>query len=490
MRISGVVFAAALPTVTLGACRPSDVLSVPPPAGTLGSAAVQNQAGAESVFDGAEATLFYAVDGYAANGLLQWSELLTDEFTFSGTAFGASLYANVDARVTAGGGGSFLESGDPAWKALLQARSMLVASVPGLITNEPASARSNIGLAYALAGYAELFLAESYCAGTPLSEVAPGGVVQYGMPLTTDSIVGVAVTHFDSAVAESHGDATAGGLAAVGLGRALLDRGQYAAAAGAVHNVPTTFVFSSELPLTLVQGAFTGPNIYAYGALSAGYNYRLFNVADREGGNGLGFVSAHDARLRFDTSQQIQDGTSVWYLPTKFAANLASVPLATGIEARLIEAEAALHVGDASTWLTDLNTLRNSGCTVPGVDTTCALGTGQVMGQTTGLSSLSDPGTDSGRVSLMFSERAFWLFGTGTRLGDMRRLVRQYGRDPNVVFPTGPYAATHPLQTLAPIPNYGTDVSLTLPTARGLSQFGISETNPNYKGCTMPTSAA
>jgi hypothetical protein len=36
----------------------------------------------------------------------------------------------------------------------------------------------------------------------------------------------------------------------------------------------------------------------------------------------------------------------------------ADVPLADGIEARLIEAEAALKAGDAATWLAKLNGLR------------------------------------------------------------------------------------------------------------------------------------
>ncbi len=110
--------------------------------------------------------------------------------------------------------------------------------------------------------------------------------------------------------------------------------------------------------------------------------------------------------------------------------------------------------------------------------------------QTTGLASLSDPGTDSARVSLTFRERAFWLFGTGTRLGDLRRLIRQYGRNAEAVFPTGPYANGANPGLPVPIPNYGTDVSLTLPTPYGLSLSGITETNPNYKGCIAPTSQA
>jgi hypothetical protein len=29
---------------------------------------------------------------------------------------------------------------------------------------------------------------------------------------------------------------------------------------------------------------------------------------------------------------------------------------------------------------------------------------------------------------MLFRERAFWLYATGHRLSDMRRLIRQYGR--------------------------------------------------------------
>jgi hypothetical protein len=40
---------------------------------------------------------------------------------------------------------------------------------------------------------------------------------------------------------------------------------------------------------------------------------------------------------------------------------------------------------------------------------------------------------------MLMSERAFWTFGRGQRLGDMRRAIRVYGRDPALVFATGNY---------------------------------------------------
>jgi hypothetical protein len=478
----------ALTGVGVVSCRPSDVLSVPAPAGVIASSALQNQSGAEGVFNVAMAQLFSAAD--RSSGLLEQSGWLTDEFRFSGfTASYEANKANVDARVTTASRG-FDEGGDGPWENLLQARSSLLLAVPGLVAYEPASGRAKIGEAYALLGYAELLVAEAYCAGTPLDQVLPGGGIQYGTPLTTDSLLGVAEGHFDSAVAEAHGDAPTAGLAGVGLGRTLLDRGQYAAAATAVASVPTSFVYNAELEPNLSAGATQGPNLYASGVdLVAGY--RIFNVSDQEGENGLNFISARDPRLMLDSSMTTFDG-GPWYLPTKFEVNLSLIPLATGLEAQLIEAEAALQAGQSGAWLTDLNTLRNSGCTVSGTDTTCALGTGQVAGQTVGLPSLSDPGTDSGRVSLMFRERAFWLFGTGTRLGDLRRLIRQYGRDQSTVFPTGPYAPTHQSHLPTAIPNYGTDVSLTVPTPAGAATSGIQaiETNPNYKGCIVSTKTA
>jgi hypothetical protein len=80
---------------------------------------------------------------------------------------------------------------------------------------------------------------------------------------------------------------------------------------------------------------------------------------------------------------------------------------------------------------------------------------------------LSDPGDTQGRVDLLFRERGFTLFGEGHRLGDMRRLVRQYGRSPEDVFPTGAYH----LGGL----EYGSDVNFVLPASE--------RENPYFVGC-------
>jgi len=311
----------------------------------------------------------------------------------------------------------------------------------------------------AYVGYSELLLAEEFCAGVPLSDVRAGGGIGYGMPLTTDSLLARAVVDFDSAVAHGVGNDTVLNLARVGLGRALLGRGQYAVAAVAVAAVPTGFRYAVQSPPVL-QGTLL-PNFYTQlvtGVFSSGP--RFVSVSNREGGNGLDFVSAHDPRMPIDSTQgPTPDGTPFYY-PAKFpVVGAPPIPLADWIEARLIQAEALLQAGNAPGWLTALNTLR-----ADTADTHVA-----------GLTPLADPGTPSARADLMFRERAFWMFGTGHRLGDLRRLIRQYGRGPETVFPTGPYPATGLPPGSSVIPSYGTDVNFPIQT--------VESANPNFHGC-------
>jgi hypothetical protein len=127
------------------------------------------------------------------------------------------------------------------------------------------------------------------------------------------------------------------------------------------------------------------------------------------------------------------------------------VAIATGIEARLIEAEAALQAGATTTWLNDLNVLRTNTALYPPIQS------GFTRGPTLG--NLADPGTFDGQVNVMFYERGFWLFSTGHRLGDMRRLIRPttqggYGRGVSTVYPTGVFikGGLYGDATMLPIP--------------------------------------
>ena len=70
------------------------------------------------------------------------------------------------------------------------------------------------------------------------------------------------------------------------------------------------------------------------------------------------------------------------------------------------------------------------------------------------------------------------MFGTSHRLGDMRRLVRQYGRAANTVFPSGTYSSPGGLRT----GTYGADLNLPIPIAED-NNPEYEAGAPNLKGC-------
>ena len=83
----------------------------------------------------------------------------------------------------------------------------------------------------------------------------------------------------------------------------------------------------------------------------------------------------------------------------------------------------------------------------------------------TALPLLTLPATTAAQVDLLFYEKAFWTFTRGQRLGDLRRLVRQFNRLPDDVYPVG----THYKTT-----RYGDDVVLPVTVDES--------TNPNLNG--------
>jgi len=77
------------------------------------------------------------------------------------------------------------------------------------------------------------------------------------------------------------------------------------------------------------------------------------------------------------------------------------------------------------------------------------------------LVSLQDPGGDSAHVALLFAERGYWLFATGHRQGDLRRLVRQYEWPQDHMYPSDLYIV--PKDYFGQVGKYGTDVSMPIP---------------------------
>jgi hypothetical protein len=397
---------------------------------------VETEAGAQARRIGAIADFAFAQDGDGTqfeDGHILLSGLMADEFVLSTTP---PTEQEVDQRRVFENNSTLFD----LFHNLHRARAAAEAAAAALreFGADP-DADPGIGEMLSLAGFSYLFFGESFCSGVPFSRLE-GEEVVFGDPQTTDEMFQSAVNQFDAALAEpgtvAEETQEIAYLASVGKGRALLDRGFFTEAAAAVAAVPTEFQYlteHAESPLRL-QNA-----IYSYGV---GF---LWSLSDAEGGAGLPFRSADDPRVPFVDEEDVGlDGTTPQFTLTKYPDAGASVVVADGIEARLIEAEAAFQASDLPGLTAFLNDLRD----------------------TQGLDPLAVPGSQAEGVDLLFSERAFWMFATGHRLGDMRRLIRQYGRSAESVFPSGIYLKGG---------SYGDDVNLPIPQEEG--------NNPNAAGC-------
>jgi len=303
-----------------------------------------------------------------------------------------------------------------------------------------------------LSGYSSVLFAENYCSGVPFSRLSPDGELEYGAAQTSEQMLTVAVAKFDSAIAAGTkaGPAAASrvSLAQLGKARALLDLGRFAEAGAVADSVPVTFVYTintSENSPRQNNGVFL---------LSSGFG-RRYAGAKGEGINGLNFIDGDPRAIsRRPTPSAVGfDGFSPAFYQQKYTSRTAPAVLADGIEARLIRAEAALQAGDATTLIATLNALRAD----PAVRT--ARNITAAPGAPDPLPPLADPGTPEARQNLLFQERAYWLWLTSHRLGDMRRLIRQYARDPETVFPTGAYPSLQPKGG----GRYFTDVNFPIP---------------------------
>jgi hypothetical protein len=349
---------------------------------------------------------------------------------------------------------------DEVYVILQQTRALTNQAIGALQAYDADSSADNRGELYALEGYAEIMLAELFCSGVPLSTSNFQHDFTYAPGSTSAQVYQHAIALFDTAMTLSKDDPRIVGLASVGKGRALIAQGNYVAAAAAVAAVPVGFQYADTMQSCNVPTGSSCVGVYPKGQpvftlLPGG------SVADHEGGNGLPFRSGGDPRSTSALLGSIND-TPV-YFPTKYSQNgLSVVVVASGIESQLIAAEAALAAG-SSDWLTILNALRTDGTQSGG---TYNAGTGGVAG----LPPLTDPGNDADRVTLLFQERGYWLFLSGQRQGDLRRLVRQYHRDRETVYPTGEYPG---------VGSYGTFIDTPIP----ISGINSELSNPLFHGC-------
>ncbi len=321
----------------------------------------------------------------------------------------------------------------------------------------------------ALAAYTYILLGETFCNGVPVSDFdVNAGTFKLGTPQTVNQLFTTALAKLDSALVGVDvtlaANAQVVNLIRVGRGRALLNLNRPADAAAAVAAVPSTYrylLFHSE------NTGRQNNNIFA-----VSLNFPRFSVSGSEGGTGLPYrldgatdfrVFAPQGRGGAFSPVVGADNLTPQFLVTKYPSRSAPVVFADGIEARLIEAENAARAGTAYVGI--LNALRSAAVAL----TVTPPGPAALLVNPPAVAALPDlaaPASSAAQIDQVFKERAYWMFLTGHRLGDMRRLIKHYGRNSETVFPTGAYFKGG---------TYGVDVNFPVP---------FQETNnPNFTQC-------
>ena len=143
------------------------------------------------------------------------------------------------------------------------------------------------GRLYAFEGYAELWLADFFCSGVPLSTLDYGQDFTVRAGSKTTDIYRDALAKFDTALSLATLNDSVLNVARVGKGRAWLDLGQYDSAAAVVQAVPDGFQYS----VAFNNGGFD-PSSVKSGIFTTGFS-------DHEGGTGVPFLSG-DPRSAVD----------------------------------------------------------------------------------------------------------------------------------------------------------------------------------------------
>lgn len=469
--------------VTLAACNRDKILTITDP-DIIPPGAAASPEGAEALRLGAITRLSDVTGGLQGNGSLNegifhFSGVVADEWRSTDTFVQRD---EADSRsITDANAAMTLEA-----RGLNRTRVAAIQAIPVLRQWKPNNI-SDVGQMYWIRGWAEMSIAENFCNGSPISSLDAGNNIIYGDPEMNVQIYGRALATFDTAVqnaaADPRGD-TVRFLSGIEKARVQLDLGDFAGAGTTITaaSVPDNFKFNMSYTQVIQDNQIWALNN------SAG----RWMVSNNEGPLGLNPLNAADPRVpiciggsanckTFDATQTRTTsfdnsvGSGSFLVQLVFPTREANIAIATGTEARLIEAEVALRSGDPVTFMNKLNQLRGNFDVFKQPSDPCSA-TVQVTGCPTvpvggSLPALVDPVTQTAREDLLFRERAFWLWSTAHRLADLRRLVRPvadggFGRAENTIFPNGPYAKGGV---------YGTDKFLVIPLAE--------QNNPQFHGC-------
>jgi len=441
------IVAGAVAALVVGGCDVKKELLEPQNPGIIGPDQVQSPTAADAFRKGVLGRLRSSTQ--SADGAWLNAGLLADEWKSSNTF---SQHQEIDSRSMALNN-SEIASIYSGWQAgrgaAYTALDVLQAYLPTPVY---------LGQMYFVMGFMELSLAQNFCNGIPLGRTVDGSP-QYSKPYTDAEVFAIAITHFDSAFAMI---GSASDTASVILNdalrivktRVLVEQAKFTEAAALVASVSTDYAWNFQYATT------SGDN----GLWNYNNSVKRFTVSDSfdAGGliqNALPFASAKDPRVPvsgttiksslgagFDNTTQLVT-QQIW--PNRSDP----LPFLTGVDARLIEAEAKLQASDFAGMTTILNALRAAPHVLGAINSPV-------------MAALTAPTTKDAAINLYFREKGFWQFSRGYRLPDLRRLVRQYGRTQDKVFPNGQFFKGQ---------TYQTDVNFPVTTGE--------LANPNFNQC-------
>ena len=441
----------AVGALLLGACDPKEELLSPQQPSVIDPSAVGNSTAADALYAGALGRWKNAMNGNGNNteALWNWEALFTDELRSADTF---SQRNDADQRNLQNNDGVLT----PIYQNAQQARGRARDAINALLTYDTSpSGQQHVGELYLMMGYIEMEMSQAFCNGIPFGETVNGAPV-YTQPLTNADGFKLAIARFDTALTYLTGtDAGTGNIknaVLVSKARAQVDVGDFTGAAATVASVPTNFQYTFDYSQTTFDNEW-----WIMGTSVKRYNPGDSVDAAGQILNAIPFTELNDPRVSVtDTKTKAEDNISNFWNVNNWGRD-DPIPVASGIDARLIEAEAKLQAKDITGMMTILNALRESP---------------QVLGvfKIPVMSDLPTPADQTSATNLFFREKALWQFERGFRMDDLRRLVRQYGRTQDKVFPSGNFARNQ-----TPSGVYGAQVAFPVPDAE--------QTNPNFHGC-------
>jgi hypothetical protein len=395
--------------------------------------------------------------GFGGSSIWEASALMSDEFMNSDFQ---NSQNDVDARTMSPDN----EVSD--YTRLTQARGYIRDAISAEQKYEPQKT-ADIGELYMAMGFIEMTLAENFCNGLPLGANAQG-VVDYSgpdfKPRTDAEVYDVALTHIDSALtivgaATDVNSVAVHNALVIIKARILVDKGgQFAQAASLVGPVATSYSYlfitqassnNDDSGFWTLNNSISRMSVGDSTVTYLGKTVRTLNV--------IPFASLNDPRVPIlkgtDAKLSAEDGSTPLFIQQIYKGRDDPVPMVSGLDARLIEAEAKLQANDIAGMMTILNALRAAPPKIGNF-------------QPATMPALPTPATKDAAIDLFFREKALWQFARGQRLSDLRRLVRQYGRAQDKVFPTGEHYKGG---------TYGSDTSFPVPDAELV--------NPQFTGC-------